>query len=298
MTEDDWLNQGAGALPRLSWSCRTPGPLDCLRLALETGEILAAHSAGDLATFDRAGGEIDRQHLDGEIRALAWSDTGRGGVALVDDDRLCWFNRNLQPEEWIEFPESTLAVAIDPHGYYAAISLYDGSTLIYDATRKKVGGYSTAIPLTQLQFLSERPAIIGASEQGFLCCHAFDGKLIWKQALSFSVGGMAATAAGENIFLACFMHGVHCYDGDGKQLGSYQLGGTTSQVATSYRPGRLAAVTQENELVLLDVGGQIEFQGPLPDRPCAVACDPMARGVVVGMSGGAIWRLDWDAAAS
>ena len=44
----DWLKQGEGRRPRLSWSLSTDAPLAGLRLARETGDVLAADASGNL----------------------------------------------------------------------------------------------------------------------------------------------------------------------------------------------------------------------------------------------------------
>ncbi|MGE5195405.1 MAG: hypothetical protein ACM3U2_23170, partial [Deltaproteobacteria bacterium] len=93
----------------------------------------------------------------------------------------------------------------------------------------------------------------------------------------------------------CYSHGIQCHDGQGRQVGSYQIGGTVSRVSTSFVPGRIAAATMERHFYYIESDGQVEFQATLPDDVCRVFCDPSGRGVVVGLSSGRIMRLDWGA---
>jgi hypothetical protein len=211
----------------------------------------------------------------------------------VAEEKLYWFNRGLLPQGWLEHTEMTLGVAIEAHGRYAAVSLADSSTVIYDATRQRVRRFTSTIPLIALEFLVSRPAIVGVAEHGLLCCQAFTGEQEWKQTLWTSVGDLAVTGDGGTILLACYSQGIQSYDGSGKQVGSYQLDGTVSRISTSYRPDHLAAATQERQFFYLAAKGQVEFQAQLPDDACRVACDPLGTGVVLGLAGGEILRLDW-----
>ena len=116
---------------------------------------------------------------------------------------------------------------------------------------------------------------------------------IWNQSLWSNVGDLAVTGDGGTILLACFSQGIQCYEGTGRQVGSYQLDGTVSRVSTSFQPGHIAAATLERHFYYLKSDGQVEFQATLPDVACRVACDPVGKGVVIGFAEGEIVRLDW-----
>ncbi|MGE5192489.1 MAG: hypothetical protein ACM3U2_08295, partial [Deltaproteobacteria bacterium] len=136
--DGDWLTHGQGNRPQLSWSLSTEAPLVALRLARETGEVLAADAIGGLYHIDRTGRIANITRGPSPIRAIAWSDTGAGGIALVGDEKLYWFNRRLLFQGWLEHPEPVLGLALEAHGNYAAVSLSSASTIIYDANRRKV----------------------------------------------------------------------------------------------------------------------------------------------------------------
>lgn len=290
---DGWLDQGEGQRPRMSWSISTEAPLVGLQLARETGEVLAADAAGGLYHIDRHGKLANLVHGPSPIRAVAWGDTGAGGVAVVGDERLYWFNRRLVFQDWIEHAEPVVAVALEAHGNYVAASLSSCTTAIYDADRKRVRRFQSRQPLVAMEFLVNRPAIVGVAEYGMLCCHAFTGEEEWQQQLWANVGDLSITGDGRTILLACFAHGIQCHNREGQQVGSYQIGGTVSRVSASFIPGRIAAATVERHFYSIDVDGQVLFQCTLPDDACRVICDAFGKGVVVGLASGRITRLDW-----
>lgn len=283
-------------MPRLSWSLATDAPLVALRLGRETGEVLAADASGGLYLIDRQGhiGNLTRGRS--PIRSLAWSDTGEGGAALVGDDKLYWFDRTLKFQGAIDLPNKGLALALDPHGQYAAISLADGATHIYDVHRKLVRRFDTTQPLIALEFLLGEPALVGVAEYGLLCSYNFSGQELWQEKLWANVGDMAVTGDGSSILLACFSYGIQCHDDEGVQVGSYQLGGTVCRVATSFIPGRIAAATLERHFYWLDPSGHVEWQSTLPEEIKVLQCDPRGVGLVCGFQSGRISRLDWNRA--
>jgi hypothetical protein len=289
----DWLKQGQGTRPRLSWSLSTDAPLVALKLARETGDVLAADAIGGLYHINRAGKIANLTHGPSPIRSIAWSDTGAGGIALVGDEKLYWFNQRLLFQGWLEHSEPVLAVALEAHGNYAAVSLSSATNVIYDANRKCVRRFSSLQPLIALEFLVNRPAIIGVAEYGLLCAHAFTGEEEWQQQLWANVGDLSVTGDGRTILLACYSHGIQCHDADGRQVGSYQLGGTVSRVSTGYIAGHIAGATVERHFYYIGTDGQVEFQAVLPDDVCRVICDPFGRAVIVGLASGRIDRLDW-----
>ncbi len=293
--DGEWLKQGEGRRPRLSWSLSTEAPLVALQLARETGEVLAADASGGLYHIDRSGKLANITRGPSPIRALAWSDTGSGGIALVGDEKLYWFNRRLLFQGWLEHSEPVVGLALEAHGNYAAVSLASAANVIYDANRKRVRRFVTQRPLIALHFLVHRPALVGVAEYGLLCTQSFSGGEEWQEQLWSNVGDMSITGDGRSILLACFSHGIQCHDGSGRQVGSYQVGGTVSRVSTSFIPGRIAAGTVERHFYYMSTGGQVEFQATLPDDLCRVFCDPFGRGVVLGLTSGRIMRLDWGA---
>jgi hypothetical protein len=291
----EWLKEGQGRRPRLSWSLSTEAPLVALQLARETGEVLAADAIGGLYHIDRSGKIANLTRGPSPIRALAWSDTGSGGIALVGDEKLYWFNRRLLFQGWLEHSEPVVGLALEAHGTYAAVSLSSATNVIYDANRKRVRRFVSQRPLIALEFLVSRAALVGVAEYGLLCAYSFSGQEEWQQQLWSNVGDLSLTGDGRTILLACFSHGIQCHDGAGRQVGSYQVGGTVSRVSTSIIAGRIAAATIERHFYYMAADGQVVFQATLPDDVCRVVCEPIGKGVVLGLTSGRILRLDWGA---
>ena len=290
----DWIKRGRGAMPRLRWSFSTEAPLVSLQLARESGDVLAADAVGSLYLIDRQGKLATVTRGRAELRLLAWSDTGDLGVAVVGDSRLYWLNRQLNFQGFVDLRESAAAIAIEPYGQYAVVSQSAGDTLIYDRNRKLVRHLETPQPWVRVVCQSARPEIIWVSSYGLLGCHDFRGPLQWQEKLWANVGDLAVTGNGDRILLACFSHGIQCHDHTGTQIGSYQIGGTVSKVATSYLPKRIAAATVENELLWIGLEGQILWQATVPEPVVGVLVDPQGRGLVCGLESGRIYCLEWS----
>ena len=88
----DWLRNGTGRSPSLRWSYQTEAPLVSLRLARETGELLAVDASGSLYVLDPDGKLLAMGQGRAAVSDVAWSDTGAGGIAAVDC-KLVWFDR-------------------------------------------------------------------------------------------------------------------------------------------------------------------------------------------------------------
>jgi outer membrane protein assembly factor BamB len=296
MTADDsdWLRHGEGQRPRPVWSFATQAPLAALEFARETGEVLAADTSGGLYLLDRHGTMLGQARGPTSIRALAWGETGGGGVALVGEEKLYWFDRRLVFQGWIEQTVPVLSIAADAHGQYVAVGLASGDNVLYDAHRKLVRRFSSSQPLGNIRFLIHEPALVAATEYGLLCCHDFTGELQWQEKLFSGIGDLAITGDGQSILLACFAHGIQRHNGHGVQEGSYQLGGTVSKVAADYSAGHIAAATQERQFHYLDGDGEVIWQAALPGEVLRVACDPQGKGVICALRSGRIHRFDWE----
>lgn len=297
MSDAEWLRAGSGRKPRLSWSFATEAPLVDLRLARETGELVCADAIGGMYLIDRTGKLIGVTRGPSPIRGIGWSDTGAGGVVLVGERKLNWFDRQLVFQGTAELSAPGVALAMEPHGHYVGAARSDCSTAIYDSTHKFLRRLSTLQPLIALEFLLHTPAIVGVTGYGMLCCHSFDGGQLWQEKLWGNVGDMAITAEGRTILLACFNVGIQCHDDKGRQVGSYQLGGTVSRIAASYLTGRIAAATVEGHFYWIAPDGRVDWQTTLPEPICRVACDPRGSGVLCGFESGRIVRLDWGGTA-
>jgi hypothetical protein len=291
--EGDWLSRGEGQRPRAAWSFTTEASLVALELARETGETLAADDAGGLYRIDRKGKLASVTHGPSPVSAIAWSDTGGGGLALIGGEKLYWFDRQLTFQGWLEQTETVLSVALEAHGVYAAANLASCTTILYDSHRKVVRRFRSAQPLKEARFLIHKPAFVAVTEYGTLCCHDFLGQSLWQQQLFANVGDFSISGDDQTILLACYTHGIQCHDGNGAHIGSYQMGGTVCKVSTSFDGKRIAAVTTERFFYYMNGDGQILWRTIFPEEVCRVICDPLGSAVVCGFQSGRVVRLEW-----
>lgn len=290
----DWLAAGKGLPPQLRWSFTTDAELRSLRLARESGEVIALDDSGGLYQLDRRGRVKQLTRGLRELRGLAWCDTGEAGAALVGESRLCRLNERLEIEWSLELDEPALAVEISPFGDHVAVSLADGANSIYDADQERVGEFMTARPLSLLQFVATEPRLVAAAEYGLICSHDVDGNEVWSTRTWSNIGNLAASGDGHTLFLAAFSHGLQTYGKGGENRASYVLEGTANRVAASYTGERIVAATLERHLYWLDSDGQLLWAAPAPDDLQSVACDPLGEWIVCGFRSGRIMRLDWD----
>jgi len=289
----EWVAHGEGRSPTVRWSVALEAPLLAMQLAKETGEVFAADNIGTLYRIDRDGKLAGVTHGK-TYHGLAWSETGQCGAALLGEDRLCLIDRHLVLQNTIELSGESLAVAVDAHGDYVAVSETDSRTVIYDPRGKVVQQFISVQPLVQLHFCATRPEVLGVGQFGLLTSHQFHGKANWQEKLYASVGDMAVSGDDDMILLACFAMGLQCHDSAGAQLGSYQLGSTISRVGVSFSKTRIAAVSIERNFYWLTIDGQIRWQSEVPEDVSMLECDPLGAGVIIGFQSGRLVRLDWE----
>ena len=295
-TSPNWLATGEGDGPSLGWSFTADAPLVGLELARETGETLVADESGRLYRLDRSGRVTSLTRAFQSLGALAWSDAGQHGVAVVDNSRLNWLDRKLTVRWSIDLREPILAVAIDSHGHYVAAALVNGETIVFNARKKQVGEYETIRPLGFLQFVTTEPAILGAAEYGLLCCHQLDGVELWNERMWSNVGDLSVTGNGQTIFLARFNQGIQLLDRDGENRGSYLVRGTPNHVSTSFMSRRLGVSTMEREFYWLDAEGELLWAANLPDDVSRLQTGPLGRSILCGFQSGRIDRLEFQKA--
>lgn len=291
--EGDWLSRGEGRRPQAAWSFATEAPLVALEFARETGETLAADEAGGLYRLDRKGKLVNVTHGPSPVRGLAWSDTGGGGVALIGNEKLYWFDRQLTFQGWIDQSEAVLSIALEPHGMYVAANLDSCTTALYDVNRKLVRRFRSVQPVKQMAFLLRSPALVQVTEYGLLCCQDFMGESLWQEQLFAHVGDLSITGDDQTMLLACYTHGIQSHDSRGARTGSYQMEGTVSKVSTSFDATRIAAATTERYFYYTNAEGRILWRTILPEEVCRLHCDPLGTAVICGMQSGRIVRLEW-----
>lgn len=290
----DWLINGTGQPPRISWTFSTDAPLAWLDYARESREVLAADNSGGIYLIDHRGKVIGLTRGPTPIRGLSWSDNGSGGVALIGQSKLHWFSRQLEFLDRYELSDTALAVAMDPQGDYVAVSLSTAQTQIFDGPRKPIHRFESLRPFVKLGFVTEWPGLIGVADYGLLSTRTFRGEVVWEDKLWNNAGDIAFTGRGDMVLVACFAHGILRYDEEGAQEGSFQVAGTPSRVACSYKPYRVAVSTLERHLYWMNTDGKLLWATEAPDDIVRIICDPLGKGLICGFQSGQIVRLDWE----
>ncbi len=292
MSDEDWLKTGEGAKPALRWSFVTDAPLNDLRVARESGDVIAVDQSGGLYLLDRLGQVRALTRTAHELRKVAWADDGSLGAVLVDDNSLGCFDRQLQ-FLWIrELPHEALAVAMTPFGSHIAVSMSDAHNLIYDSENRKISRFEAQRPLLHLQFLHTKPELVGAAEHAFFARYHIDGEPLWTERLWSNVGDLSVTGDGKFIFLAGFSYGVQVFDGTGTAVGSFVLDGSASLVSATYIGKLILAATLERQLLCLDPEGNARWRLDLPDDLCRIFLSPLGDWLILGFASGRIVRLD------
>jgi hypothetical protein len=254
---------------------------------------LAADQSGGLYLLDRRGRVSSLNRGFHDVNAFAWSDTGTAGAMIIGEDKLCSFNRQFEIAWSIKLYQPALAIATTAYGNHVAVSLVNGNNLIFDARKTKIAGFETIRPLSFLQFVVTRPALLGAAEYGLLCRHQLSGAPVWSEKLWSNVGDVSAYGDGQALHVAGFNHGVQTFSEDGNHKGSYMVEGTPNHVSTSFVPKRIAVSTLERHFYWLADDGELLWATQLPDDVCRLRCDPHGNWVVCGFASGRIVALEW-----
>ncbi len=294
---ESWITRGHGITPSLRWSFLAEAPLICLDHARETGDIFVADASGSAYRLNRTGRLETLTRSLREIRGMAWCDTADAGAALIGPTCLARVNAQFETEWSIDFPCATTAVGIAPFGEIIAVSLDDGTTLLYNSEKKRIARFETMRPLCFLEFLATEASLVAAAETGLLCSRRIDGRKKFDEKLWSNVGDMSAAGDGSIIALAAFNHGVQTYKGDGTNLASYVFEGTVGRVSISFRGERTIAATLERHLYWIDSDGEMLWAATTPDDVCQVICDPLGEWLLCGLADGHVLRLDWDSAS-
>lgn len=293
-SDAQWIRSGRGIGPSVKWTFGTEGPLSGVQLARESGEVLASDETGGLYRLDRKGQYAAVTRTREPIRQVALSDDGEVAAAIVGENSLHCFNRQLKTEWQIELPSQCLAIAMNPYGQYIAVSLTEAGNVIYDVKKRRVARFDSIRPLTHLRFVTTEPTLMAAADHGLLCCVSLGGERLWEEKVWSNVGSMAITGDGELIYLATYAHGIQVFDGDGDSVGSYVVEGAVKQIAASYEPHRVVASTLERHLYLLDPDGEMLWAARTPQDVAQLACDPLGEFVVCGFADGHVVGLDWS----
>ncbi|MEW4570253.1 hypothetical protein AB1L88_20495 [Tautonia sp. JC769] len=296
---------GVQLQPRLAWTVVTDAPLKGLGLMREAGRIITWDEADGLVMSDLNGDRIWAVRAPGPIQGGAVSDDG-SLVALLGESRRLWlFGPELELIADREAVADPLAIAVDPHGRFVAVSSRMDQTHLYTRFGRKAGEFETMQPLAHAVFVPGRPTLLGAAGHGSLFgidLHpAGRGKLFaevaWRESLLSNVGRLAVTGDGGTIIASCYIHGIQRFDAQGRSEGAYHLGGTAVNAVPDFIGRTMAAATQEGELFLLNRAGNVRWKTALPRPAVALEIDALGRWLVYGQATGEVSRIDLDESA-
>ena len=288
----DWLRTGHGARPSQGWGFATDARLTDLRLARESGDVVAADESGGLYHLDRRGKVTSLTRTANQIRLVTIADTGVSCAAILNDDTLAWFDPHLQMLWTKELPDDAVSLEMTPHGTHVIASLTSGQNVIYDADKRKVTSFESLRPLRFVRWLTSKPALIAAADYGFFARYSWQGEPEWNERLWSTVGDLATTGDGTSIVLAGLAHGLQVYDDEGSAIGSFVLEGTAHLVSTTYLKKRIAAATLERQLFFLDADGDVKWLVQAPDDIKRLQVSALGDWLIVGFASGRIVRLD------
>ncbi|WP_169980850.1 PQQ-binding-like beta-propeller repeat protein [Tautonia rosea] len=293
---------GAQMQPSLAWTVVTDAPLKGLGLMREAGRIITWDEVDGLVMSDLNGDRIWAVRAPGGIQAGAVSDDG-SLVALLGESRRLWlFGSELELIADRETVADPLAIAVDPHGRFVAVSSRMDQTHLYTRFGRKAGEFETMQPLAHLVFVPGQPRLLGAAGHGSLfgmdLYPSGRGKLFaevaWRESLLSNVGRLAVTGDGGTIIASCYIHGIQRFDAKGRSEGAYHLGGTAVNAVPDFIGRTLAAATQEGELFLLNRAGNVRWKTALPRPAVALEIDALGRWLVYGQATGEVSRIDLD----
>ena len=290
---DDWIYSGRGVQPTLRWSFTVDAPLTDVRLARETGEVIAADVSGGLYLLDRRGRVQSLTRTRHALQRVAWCDSGTAGAAAFDNTMVGWFDRRLQFSWTREMPDDVLAISVDPHGTHLAVAMANGVTMVLTSDNGKFSRFETVRPLRHLQLLATSAGMLAAADHGLVGRYALSGSSVWTEKLWSNVGDLAATGDGRNVFLAGFTHGAQLFDGDeGASRGTFVTEGTVGLVACGFAKRHLVAATLERQLFAIDDSGSLVWHLTAPEDINRVLMSPLGDWIVCGFASGRIVRLD------
>ena len=286
-----WLSAGRGAAPRAAWAFSTDAPLRAVAVAREFARTLVGDASGGVYRLDRDG---KVEHLTrglAGLTALAAADNGAAAAAVFGEGAVAWLEPDLSVKWTLDLPDPVLAVDLDPHGRHAALSLANGTVLVYTNRRRRIARFPVLRPLAHLRFVATERRLVGAAEHALWAAYDLRGNVEVDVKTWANCGDLAVTGDGSEVALAAFNLGLQRYDADGSVRDTLVVDGSPSRVAVPFRRGPVACATLERELHLFDRTGDVLWSAPAPDDVTALRFDALGRELTVGLAGGRVLRL-------
>ncbi len=288
------LQNCAGSRPDTVFEDFFPDGISGLTIAREARTIAAGTRNGRLCLMTQAGDRIRESLNFGQLSRVVLCDSGELGVAVLGSSSLALFDNSLKTLWQSSITGRITAVAISPYGGHLAFATDSARIHIVTNEKKEVATIDTRRPMDHLAFLTEEPHLIAAAEFGQMCRYDLKGREVWTEHILNNVGDLSVSEGGKRLFLAAFNHGVQVYGLDGQQLGSFAIDGIPSRVVCSATRARVAVLTLENRIFLLNFEGSIQWAVDISqDPPEHIAMGPLGDRLFIASSSGCLLAATW-----
>ena len=289
--------------PEVTWTVVTDSPLKGLVFAREAGTILAWDEGNQLYLLNTQGESLSSSRVPNRILAGAISDEG-GLIALLveaPDSGLLLLNADFGVVEQRPAPSEATFVSTDPHGRYVAIGTRSGILHLVTRYGRPAGRLETLEARAHFCFVADQPKAVASAAFGMLVGVALESgrngdrletEMLWHDRLMSNVGRLSISGDASMILASCYTLGIQRFDQQGRNEGSYHLGGTIAHAVPDF-PGRtIVAATLEGELAVMNSAGNVRWRTQLPRPVNSLEMDPLGRFVLYGNATGEIIRLD------
>ena len=289
--------------PTQAWKAITDAPLTGFCLAREPHTLFAWDESRQLYLFDYLGYVVHKERAPAPVLSARISNDGSLIALLLEGPRLVLLDSSLSLVIDRAAPAGATTLDTDSHGRFVAVATRQGENVFYDCYGKNAGRFETRQPLSYLRFVPSLPLLIGAAGFGILVGFRLsEGKSLgslradplWEERLMTNLGGLEMTGDASMVLTSCFNLGIQRYSAEGKNEGSYHLGGTVIHAIPDF-PGRnIAIATQEGQLAILNRDGNVRWRTELSSAPQGVAIDPLGRYLVYGLATGEVIQLNLE----
>lgn len=277
----------------LQWSHSLAAPPRGLALVRERNWVLTWDLNRWLYLLDHAG-RIQAQRRLASLHLAVATDDASAYAAASRRGELWWLAPDLMPHWEKKLPQPAQALALDPFGKYLALSDPKGNVYLYDRPGKQIGELTLPRALLYLAFIPSVPLIVGSADLGLVAGFNFQGRVVWRDGLVATVGGLSTAGDGQPILLACFSDGLQLYDPRGVNQGKHPLPYPCRLVAQSFDGSRILTADLGSQLTLLDRQLQPLASQTMPAQIVALAIGALGKDGWVALANGAVMRLRWS----
>jgi len=288
------LQNSQGTSPDVVLDDVFPEGIVDLAFAAEARSLLIATAAGTLTLLRQDGTLLQSNRPLAKVRKVVWADNGQFGAAVVGRSKVVCLDSTLKPLWDVKVTGVIRSLAITPFGSHLAVCSDSARAHIVTTDKDQIASFDTTRPLDFVQFLSEKPRIVGAAEFGHLCCPELDGTEVWNQRLTNNVGDMWVTGCGKRILLASHNQGIKMLTSRGSQKGSFMIDGVPVTVQATQNRQKIVAITQEARVYRLNFEGELQWAADLSDDPPEHLClNALGDRVFLSTASGRLLQLRW-----